>query len=55
MVSPVHGNFIVNRKAARADDVFGLIAEVQDEVAQKTGIRLRTEVRIWQREPGETT
>jgi UDP-N-acetylmuramate dehydrogenase len=49
LVSPLHGNFIVNRGTATADDVLGLIEELRDLVAQKTGIRLETEVQIWRR------
>jgi len=47
VVSSLHGNFIVNRGAATADDVLSLIAELQERVAQATGIRLETEVRVW--------
>ena len=47
IVSELHGNFIVNRGGATADDVLGLIEELRELVAQKTGIRLETEVQIW--------
>jgi UDP-N-acetylmuramate dehydrogenase len=47
IVSPLHGNFIVNRGQATATDVLALIAEVQDLVAQKTGIALEREVKVW--------
>ena len=47
IVSPRHGNFIVNRGKATAADVLTLIEDVRDLVAQKAGIRLETEVRIW--------
>jgi UDP-N-acetylmuramate dehydrogenase len=47
IVSPLHGNFIVNRGAATAADVLTLIEDLRDLVAQRTGIRLETEVRIW--------
>jgi UDP-N-acetylmuramate dehydrogenase len=53
VVSELHGNFILNRGRARAADVLGLIEEVTDRVAQKTGIRLRREVQVWGREAGE--
>jgi UDP-N-acetylmuramate dehydrogenase len=46
-VSPLHGNFIVNRGQATATDVLALIAEVQALVAQKTGIALEREVKVW--------
>ncbi len=47
IVSPKHGNFIVNRGAARAADVFGLIEDVRRLVADKAGIELAMEVRVW--------
>ena len=46
-VSPLHGNFIVNGGEATAADVLTLIEDVRDLVAEKTGIELETEVRIW--------
>ena len=47
MVSPLHGNFILNRGRATAADVLGLMEELRDEVAQRTGIALENEWRIW--------
>jgi UDP-N-acetylmuramate dehydrogenase len=47
IVSPLHGNFIVNRGAARASDVLALIEEVRAIVAEKTGIVLELEAKIW--------
>ena len=47
MVSPLHGNFVVNRGKATAVDVLALIEEVHDLVAQKTGIDLEREVKVW--------
>lgn len=47
MVSPRHGNFIVNRGHATAADVLTLIEDVRDLVAQRTGLRLETEVQVW--------
>jgi UDP-N-acetylenolpyruvoylglucosamine reductase len=55
IVSPLHANFIVNRGRASASDVLGLIDEVRERVAQRTGIELATEVRIWRRLEGEST
>jgi UDP-N-acetylmuramate dehydrogenase len=46
-VSPLHGNFIVNRGDATAADVLTLIEDVRDLVAQRTGIRLETEAQVW--------
>ncbi len=47
IVSPQHGNFIVNRGKATARDVFELIRQVQDVVAQQTGIALEMEAKVW--------
>jgi len=51
VVSPLHGNFIVNRGAASATDVFTLMEDLQDLVAQRTGLHLEFEVKRWR--PGE--
>ncbi|MDR2016078.1 MAG: UDP-N-acetylmuramate dehydrogenase [Burkholderiales bacterium] len=46
-VSEKHANFIVNPKgAARAADIETLIAQVQQRVEMKTGVRLQPEVKI---------
>ena len=47
LVSPLHGNFILNRGQATAADVLTLIEDVRDLVAQKTGIVLEQEARVW--------
>ena len=47
VVSEKHGNFVVNRGHASASDVLGLISEVEELVAQKTGIQLEREVKVW--------
>lgn len=47
IVSPLHGNFIVNQGQATAVDVLTLMEDVQDLVAQKTGVRLEFEVKRW--------
>lgn len=47
MVSPLHGNFIVNTGHASATDVFTLIEDVRDLVLEKTGVLLVTEVKTW--------
>ena len=47
IVSPLHGNFILNRGEARAADVLGLIDEVRDRVADHSGVRLEIEVQRW--------
>ncbi len=46
MVSPVHANFIINEKDATASDILALARLVQEEVKNKTGIRLEAEVHI---------
>ena len=45
-VSQKHAGFIVNTGAATAADILALIAEVQDAVQARFGVRLETEVRI---------
>jgi UDP-N-acetylenolpyruvoylglucosamine reductase len=50
VVSEKHGNFIVNRGHARARDVLDLIEEVRARVADRFGIRLETEVKVWSAE-----
>lgn len=44
-VSPLHGNFIVNRDGATAEDVLALSEEVRRLVHEKTGILLEWELR----------
>lgn len=44
-VSMLHGNFIVNRKNATAQDILDLAALVKDTILEKTGKRLEMEVR----------
>ncbi len=46
VVSEQHGNFIVNTRAARADDVIALIEIVRRTVKEQRGIKLETEVVI---------
>jgi len=46
MVSGKHGNFIVNRGDAGAEDVISLMRLVRDRVLEKTGIFLEPEVKI---------
>jgi UDP-N-acetylmuramate dehydrogenase len=47
IVSPLHGNFLVNRGRATATDVLALIDEVRARVADRTGILLEREVKVW--------
>ncbi len=44
-VSTVHGNFILNIDNATATDVLNLVAYIQQQVQEKTGISLQTEVK----------
>ncbi len=45
-VSEKHGNFIVNLGGATAADVYDLIAEVQRQIYEYSGIRLEPEVKM---------
>ena len=44
-VSTVHGNFILNIDNATAEDVLKLVAYIQQQVRDQTGISLQTEVK----------
>ena len=44
-VSKVHGNFILNIDNATAEDVLKLVAYIQNQVREKTGVSLETEVK----------
>lgn len=45
-ISELHGNFIVNRGNAKAEDVLGLIQHVKDTVMDLHGVKMETEVEI---------
>jgi UDP-N-acetylmuramate dehydrogenase len=45
-ISTLHANFIVNLGGASAADVLRLIERTRDEVRRRTGVELRTEVKI---------
>ena len=45
-ISTIHGNFIVNNSSANSQDILDLITVIQQEVLQKKGIFLQTEVRM---------
>lgn len=47
IVSPLHGNFVINRGGATAGDVWGLVEALRSLVAEKSGIELEIEVRRW--------
>jgi UDP-N-acetylmuramate dehydrogenase len=45
-VSEKHGNFIVNKKGATAEDVLALIAQIKERVYDTYGITLEEEIQI---------
>lgn len=47
IVSPIHANFIVNKGAATAADVFALIEDVRDLVLERAGVALVREAVVW--------
>ena len=47
VVSPKHANFVVNEGGARAADVIEILDLVREAVAQKTGVELELEVKVW--------
>jgi UDP-N-acetylmuramate dehydrogenase len=51
-VSEKHGNFIVNRGGATAEEILSLIALVQRRVLENSGQSLETEVKIIGERPG---
>jgi UDP-N-acetylenolpyruvoylglucosamine reductase len=51
VISEVHGNFIVNKGGASAQDVLGLIALVRDKARAMRGIELETELQIVGEDP----
>lgn len=46
-VSEKHSGFIINKRDASAKDILDLISHVKNEVKEKFGVELSTEVRIW--------
>jgi len=51
IISPVHGNFIVNEKNATAADVLQLIEFIREKVKAERGVELETEVEILGEDP----
>ena len=47
VVSPKHANFVVNEGGARARDVLEILELVREQIAQRTGVELELEVRVW--------
>ena len=46
-VSDLHANFILNRGEATAEDVRGLLTQVEEKVEAHSGIRLQRELVVW--------
>lgn len=46
IVSPVHGNFIINQGGATASDVLRLIDRIRERILAESGIQLELEVRL---------
>jgi UDP-N-acetylmuramate dehydrogenase len=46
VVSPLHGNFIVNEGGATPEDVLALVEDVRGRVRAACGVELLTEVRL---------
>ena len=50
-ISPLHGNFFINRGSARAVDVMDLIEQARQAVLEKFGVELELEIELlgeWQ-------
>ena len=47
LVSPVHANFLVNRRGARASDILGLIHDIKTRVRERNGVDLELEIKVW--------
>ena len=45
-VSSVHANFIINRGGATSEDVLALVSHIKECVKRKTGVDLKTELKI---------
>ncbi len=46
MVSDIHGNFVINREKASAQDVLSLIEEIKTRVYDRFGVELHEEIQI---------
>ena len=49
-MSPVHGNFIVNRGNATSSDIIELMRRIRARVEQTKGVRLEPEVLLYGKE-----
>ncbi|MCA0455757.1 MAG: UDP-N-acetylmuramate dehydrogenase [Chloroflexi bacterium] len=45
-VSPVHGNFLINKDGASAADYYALVNHVRDQVYKHSGVRLEMEIEM---------
>ena len=55
-ISPLHANFFLNAGDARAQDVFALIMQAREKVAQQLGVNLELEIQLlgeWSQGEGE--
>ena len=46
VISPKHGNFIVNEGGARAEDILALMRHAREKVLEHSGIALEPEIRV---------
>jgi UDP-N-acetylmuramate dehydrogenase len=46
VISPIHGNFIINQGGSRAEDFYALIRLVQQKVLDKFGVQLELEIEL---------
>jgi len=49
-VSTVHANFIITQEGATAVDVYTLINRIRRQVADRFGVELETEIKLWGRQ-----
>ncbi len=49
-ISQLHANFIVTQEGATAEDVFSLIGETRRAVADRFGVELELEIKVWGRQ-----
>jgi len=45
-ISPLHGNFFINREDTKAEDILALIQLVQEIVKKKHGVELELEIEL---------
>ena len=55
-ISPLHANFFLNAGKASSKDVFALITQAREKVAQQVGVNLELEIQLlgeWPEGEGE--